>query len=638
MATKAQDSSFFVINNLKGGMNDTDPPQAVADDCCVLAKNVEFLASTMGERRLGAEVVDVSTSLIALEDRIVFLAVHLPELTEIKNSLLFAVGATPDLSTRVALRNGVALTDINPVDPILPTSPEIYQIRAQSSHNKLFVTYKSAEDRTHVLDGIILRRAGLAAPASAPTAGNSGVGAFSGARTYRVRLIKKTGAVINLRSEPSPELVFTPSGGGLGVAVARPASVGEVETHWELEASSGDGNFYVIATTPIATTSFVDTNTTVQYADFVLSEAIGAYSLIESAKFVIADQDRLIFGGSWEDPTHGSRIAWTPVYTATGVGNDERMPSNTTNFRDLDWQDAGELTGMSKPINGSFYVFKLSRIYKIQRTGELANAYDDYLLSTTRGAIPGSVVDGTDEAGRPCVYFLDPAVGPCRVSQAGIQFMSGIRGTWETVNTTADKLVTHGIYYPDKFQVHWWVATDNANSPNYKIIAQITEVQSTDTGNTIRGWSVADGTIAMAYCSTILPETATDPVTGITSLHYRPYAGFDSPHLILRCDIGNNDNGDTYVGLIRTKPYILAGLLNRFGVMAGALFAKTLDDPEVMMQITVIRDFGVDTNSVETDFLSNDDGDAVNKRFDDLIMSNAYAIQFEFADPDIIIA
>ena len=59
------------------------------------------------------------------------------------------------------------------------------------------------------------------------------------------------------RSEPSESLEFTPAGTATGAIVSKPATISEDETHWELEASLDDVNFYVVGTTDVGTTSTV---------------------------------------------------------------------------------------------------------------------------------------------------------------------------------------------------------------------------------------------------------------------------------------------------------------------------------------------------------------------------------------------
>lgn len=633
----------LIINSLRGGQNNLLPPHALEDDEVVLAENVEFFYSTLGERRRGCELIDVEGSNLDAQQFVVFLGSHLPKFSNVENCELWAgsctFGDTPGFT--LSRRSGTVWSEVTLADAFYPLLESYVRVQAQSSHGKYFICYKSAEDRMHVWDEDegVLRRAGLRQPDGATDVANSGgAGTFAEDRVYRARFIKKDiDDHILLKSEPTEETTFTPSGTNDGAVISIPDLIDESETHWEVEASSGDGNFYTIATLDLSTTTYTDTTELPSdYGSlYPLAPDIGDYTVMESAKYVIQDQDRVIIGGAWEDETHNSRLSWTPVSNATGFGNDERIPIDTTNFIDLDWQDGGELTGLSSPVNGSFYAFKHSRIYKIQRTGDLKQAYESFLVSSSTGAIYQSIINGVDELGRGCVYFLDPALGPCRVGVRGIQQLNSLRGVWARTNTGASTIPCHGVYYPDKQQVHWWLTVDNNDlSPNYKIILQVNEIVSSAT-TASRGWTTATGFITTANCSTVVPEHTTDDDTGGTYLSYRPYIGLDTDTgSIARCDVENTDAGYAYRGRILTKPYIVAGLLNKWGAMNAAVLAKPIDDPNTTMRITLIRDFGKEENNITTDFVPDEDESLVNKKFDNLNMSDAYAIQVEFKDED----
>lgn len=634
----------LVISRLTGGQNDQDPAAALPLDQCVLMRNVELFNTTLGERRNGCEATNITGSGLDDEDGIVHLNTHLPSGVELPDSEIWAVGATEDTSITISQRSGVTWTEITPIDALENTFPAALQIQSQSLHGKLFIAYQSADatDRLHVWDGTTLRRAGLAAPIAAPTAADdAGGGAFAGARTYRVRFIEKSGSTVLRRSEPSAELTHTPPGTKIGVTVTRPAVVSEGETDWELEASSGDGFFWVIATTVIATTTYDDqTQPATNYANTGdLSEDIGEYDLIESVKFVKADQDRLIFAGSWETEAHNSRVSWSPAWASTGVGNDERIPLLTDNFLDLDWMDGGGLTGLSDPLNGSFYAFKYNRIYKLQRTGQASQAYQAVLLSKARGAIPGSIVSGVDELGQGCIYFLDPSIGPSRVTGMGLQHIRNLRGTWVRTNTIAEKVAAHGVYYPDKQQVKWWVAIDGSDTPELMLVLQTNEVRSETEfdaayDNPGRGWTTADGLLATAWCSCIVPERVlTD--NGSYTLNFRPYIGLPSPNFIQRTDVGFDDNGTPFIAKIITKPYFLTGLINRWGAKRAALLAESIDDPDTRLSVKLLRNYGMEeSDEWITDFVPDGDEDAVIRDFDNLHLSDSKAIQIVFSDPE----
>lgn len=605
------------------------------DDQAMVCDNVEFFLSTLGERRRGCESISVASSDLEAEDGIVFLVPFQNETAPIQDTQLWAVATTENTSAVIAYRDtsGVWHT-VTPSETFINTFPEILQIQAQSLHGKLFIAYKSSIDRLHVWDNVLLRKTGLTQP-DPPTAANTvGAGAITGDRTYRVRYIEYTGGVINRRSEPSTEITFTPSGANMGVTVTRGTLLGEGETDWELEASDGDGNFYLIATTTIGTASVQDSvQPSTDYAiTGPLSADIGDYTNVHSGKFIKVDQDRLIIAGSWEQEKLASRVSWTPVWTDPGYGNDERIPIDTDNFVDLDWADGGAITGLSDPLNGSFYAFKLSRIYKLQRSGVLDHAYEAFLMSKFRGAIQGSIVSGLDEDGRGCVYFLDPSIGPARISTGGIQAMKNLRGTWGHVNTSAANIVAHGVYYPDKQQVWWWLATDGEDTPTLRVISQVNEIRTTVDG-TQRGWCRATGLSAEAWCSTIFPEIVIDE-NGSTVINHRPYMGFPSPNFIQRGDVTDADNGQEYRAVILTKPYILAGLLNRWGITAASLLARMQTNPITKIGIKLIRNFGIEEVKTDTDFLPIGEEPYVIKDFDNLHLVDARTIQIEFSDPE----
>src|SRR5690606_5003066 len=94
------------------------------------------------------------------------------------------------------------------------------------------------------------------------------------------------------RSEPSASQSFTPSGSGTAARVTKPATISEGETHWEIEASTDNVNFYVIATQAVGTTTYNDSADPDTYSDNPLSEDIGDYTLLWSAKFLSVDEDR----------------------------------------------------------------------------------------------------------------------------------------------------------------------------------------------------------------------------------------------------------------------------------------------------------------------------------------------------------
>lgn len=622
-----------VIESLRGGLNTTAPPNALRLDECTIADNVEWFHSTLGERRLGANAVDVADLSLTSDEEIVCLLRHFPTANEIDNEL-WAFIAEVGVGVRVGRLTGSGWTIITPSDAISPDAPYVYQMGGVSFNGNLFICAKlvSGADRMLLWDGTDLRLAGLAAPAAAPSVADEGAGTFTGVRYYRVRYAQLDGSTIERMSEPSGVTTFTPSGAGAGARITKPAAINEGETDWIVEASSDGSNFYQIATVAVATTTYDDETdlATTSYADEgTLSPSIGAYVPLPAAQYACVDDDRLCLGASFVEDTDDSQVAWTPVREDPGYGNDERIPANTDNTLNLNPKEGGGLTGLGQTTNGMWYAFKASQIYQLTRTGLAAGAYTALAITKAIGAMPGSLVSGMDEYGRPTLYFCDPQMGPQRISGSGPQQIVGIRGTWGRVNAGATKVQICGAYYPYKQQVWWMVAVDSSDVPNFGIKIQVSELRSNET--TARGGiSTVSGIITEALTMTTYAEMFTDTHTGIQTLSVRPVMGLASPHFILRGDVGDTDNNIPFYARMRTRPLFEAGLLNRWGAMTAALLAQANGSAKV--QVSFIRNYGMEENAIVTTLEPQKTEDYVIRVFDNLVMSSAVGIQVEFGD------
>jgi len=590
---------------------------------------MEFFSSMLGERRNGCAPVDLTSSGLITEAFIAHLSQWFPG-NDTTNPEVWTIGATFFTSSSWARRVGAAWAPVVPKDHLHTggatgsySKSDLQDVISQALNNKLFFAYRSDLDRLHVWDKTSLRRTGLAEPiflSSVPT--SEGVGTFSGQRTYRSRFVEMSGTTVLRRSEPGNTHSATPPGTGAGFTVPMPGLINEGETHWELEASLDNSTFYRIARTVIATTTVNDevVFATGYAATGTLSEDIGTYALIPGARFIIADGDRLIMGGSYLDSAAESTISWTPVTNDPGAGNDERLPVDIDNKVHLDNFDGGPLTGLASGAIGTFYAFKWNKVYKMVRTGDVNRAYDVIPLSQVIGAVLGSIVRGIDEHGVSCIYFLDPYLGPYRIGSMGLEPMPGLRGTWARVNLLAAP-IARSMFYPHKGQVHWWLSVDGALVPNLKIVLATSEGPG-------RGWSTATGRIAEAQAVAAITETTT--VNGITASYLRPWIGLTSPDFIQRCDTESTDATIAYTATIRTRPFFTVGLLNRWGAMRGALLATANASFSVVVKL--IRDMGVETNSITTNLAADGSESLVIKRFDDLVMSNATTLQVEITD------
>lgn len=646
----------LVIDSLRGGLNETDAPTALAQDACVTAENVEFHKSMLGEKRLGTANVTLTGSAIDLNSllkSVSWMYRHLPSADESAAELWYLAIPSDGSQAFGLARKTTVWSAITPFDNIDVTRTatsdtpigRAFRLHAASIHGKMFLAYRStnATDRLHVWDGTTLRRAGLVAPTAAPSVADTGAAAtFKGKRYYRVRFTVQSAGVTTLRSEPSAVTTFTPSGAGTSARITKPAasSPSEGETHWEVEASINNADFYRITTVVVGTTTYDDSISayTVGYAaNGTLSEDIGDYTLPWSAKFVVTDEDRLLVLGAWENAAYGSRVAWTTVTNEPGVGNDERIPIDTDQNIDLDGNEGGEITAASRSINGVIYVFKIGRIYTLTRTQIRQRAYDINCITKARGAIPGSLVEGVDENGSPALFFLDINVGPCRVDQNGVIHNCGydiFKTTWRSVNLSAKDAIAHGVHYAGSRQTHWWLATGSSETPTKKIVLQVNHQRPGENGLR-RGWATwSSGRSVTAYSSCMFADNVNDGVA--RSKRLVPFVGLvetgGDRNLIQRCDTGTTDSGSSYAATVKTRPFIFGNLLGRFGTLAGVLLAKAATG--VTVSLRVIRDFGIEVSSARDCDLTatSANEDQVIRPLDNFAQVEMRSVQLEFGD------
>lgn len=625
----------LVIQSLRGGSNSIDPPISIPDDQVVAIENIDFERSTLGGKRRGQVAVTVSGATI--NSAVVFLHRHLPT-TDETASQLWATSVSGNAS--IWNYKDTSWHAVSPTDALAAASGT-YAIRGLTLHGKLFLAYPlvSGVDRLMVWDGSTLRRTGLAEPA-APVVANSGSGAFTTTRYYRVRYYVNTPNLATRKSEPSETTTFNPSGTGAGASIAKPAAINEGELYWLIEESINNADFYEIAAVPVGTGSYVDTNTPEQVTDgtFLLDSPIGAYSLQYSPKFLLADADRLVMGGSWQQSSLASRISWTPVYGSIGIGNDERLDENNDPFVDLDGYDGGALTDGGGPVAGYMYAFKMQRIFKLIRTGNVRQAYQAIKVTSAVGAFPRSVVPGVDERGGECLYFLDPVQGPKRIGSNGLESCGeDIGGFWKTVNPNA-VLISHGIFYPLRRQVWWWVAAAGANGPSILIVANTRSFTGSVQGAR-RGWSfytspTQSGT-AVTAMNPLSSVMYADNINANTtrSLSLKPIVGMQQAvtPLLRICDSGTTDAGTAYRAYIRSKPFSIGSMLQRPSIRAGALMATASSGTTVYT--TLIRDYGVETGTpIAVSLTPTGTETTVIRPMDNLALSDLLAVQVELGD------
>jgi hypothetical protein len=585
----------LVIPSLEGGLS-TKSPTALLDNQCAYALNVEFWKSKCGERRNGMDAITFTGSGIENADRIVWVYRHMPTNTQSDAQLwalgLFDVTGSP---TAVLVYKTTSWNTVSVSDAFTLDGASEYQVSAQTLHGKLFIAYNSSVDRLHCWDGTSLRRVGLGTPAAPTAADTGGAGAITAVRYYRVRYTVQSGGTTLRRSEPSASLTYDPNNTA-SVTVTKPATISEGETHWELERSSDNVLFYVIATTVVGTTTHVDSIAdATPITTYTLSEDVGDYTVFPSVKYLTADNDRLIGGGAWESASvaQSSRVTWSPVFGGPGVGNDERWEADTDPYRDLDNYLDGPLTGLSEPFNGTFYATKLHRTYQFVRTGDRDDAYEAYLITAARGALPGSIVTGVDNKGQPSLFALDPDIGPIRIGGEG----GGVEtcGTdlieiWNDYRATAitSAGAQRAVYVPEKKQVQFWIPGSGV-----ALILHTQHMRLTEDGFR-GGWTFWQTTVTV-YAACLFSTNVDDGVA--RNLTLRPFLGISAgltDGFIFRTDTGTDDNGTAFTAAIQTRDYNVGNYAHDVEVKDMMIYAQSKTSAQIAILVRGLRpDYGV---------------------------------------------
>jgi len=635
--------TIFTLSDLRRGINDSDSPTLIPETQVVNARNVDMRDGALGSKRRGVLGIDLTGS--AFDSPVVSIFRHTPT-NSVVNDELWAIDENGNIDRRVG---GTWAGGVSKVNNHISIRQLNYDANAVSLHGKLFIAARGLEDRLLVWDGTVLRWAGLVQPPD-PTVANTGAGTFTGTRYYRIRYVERDAAdtVTKRRSEPSNAVSLAPSGTGSGALITKPSGTEDAtstykngQTHWEVEASVDNILFYRIARVAIGTATYTDSTAfATGYSSLPLSEQVGEYIVPKSARHVAVDEDRLLTGGSHFFPALDSRVSWTPVYADDGVGNDERIPETTKNYISFDGLDGGGITSLTGGVAGQVYVTKLSRLYKMVRTGQLTSAYDPTTESFTRGATMRGAAAGTDEWGVPCLYFVDPVVGLCGHGQRGLQYLGkDIRRTWGSRNVNA-AIGPRMLYYPSLNQV--WYTLPVAN-PSAITSADGSFLTSAD-GSIVYSAQTSPGLLveyevwyggnwyhdgqpgqaqAFGLFSTdegMKPVIGTQPIAlaggGTSSLHY--------------ADTGVSDNGQPYRAFVVTKPYTLGGLWQKFGMMAGVLLARASAGASLFIQM--LRNFSVETRQATVSLAPVGSETHVVKPIDNATMSELNTLQIEYGD------
>jgi len=351
----------------------------------------------------------------------------------------------------------------------------------------------------------------------------------------------------------------------------------------------------------------------------------------KSYTFIAVDQNRLLGFGNYVPTNKQNRIEFSAVVGSLNQGDAERVPA--TNYLDLDENDSGQPTGLMGPLNGSFFAFKQSQLWKLTPTGNVDVPYSKSAISKTVGAVgPKAMVIGEDESGAPCIYFMSDR-GAYRWGQNGLEYIGyGVEdlllGPTSYLNTAATISVCHAVYYAQRRQVWFWVSLDAKNEPEMKLVYNIGRVGGTSPSDKPipSGWSRHTGLSAIARASLMFSTT----LTSTLSRRMRPYIAYpDAINTVWRLDTDDlTDVGTAFQAYVTSRAYVPWGLQRNGDVNRSMVLGKTANG--VTFSQTISTDYG--EQSVISDVVLTASEARTRKRFEDSGIGDVASVQFTWGD------
>lgn len=620
-------SQHLIVDDLRGGRNGTDAPPKLQPTQCVDAVDVDWYQATFARKRNGSSADTMTFSSGGpFTGKISTLIRHVPT-TDATAAELWAVDDALVVGRKAASTQYAAPTLKDAL------TGNGWDVSGATLNGSLFLAYQSAQARGHLWDGSTVRRASFATPAAPTVANSAGGGTYAATLGYwRVRWVKIASSVTVRRSEPSPSQSFTPDGAHVGVTITQPTVAGEGETHWEIEFSADNITFFVVYGDNGLTTAQAIGNTTAPVANTVaaliasgVSSLTGTYTALPSAKYIAADQNRLLMFGDYTSTNKQSRITLSAVVGSLNVGDAERVDTTGNYFVDLDENDSGVAMGIIGPVFGNFYAFKDRQFWELTPTGQTATPYRQTALSKDIGLVaPKAAARGEDASGNTALYWMSHA-GVYRYGVNGLEYIGRpiedlILGPTATINLGATKQVAHTQYHAPKRQVWFWHATGSSNDPDTLSIYDVVH----------SGWSRFTGTIAAARCSTLFSNT----VGASMSRDLKPYVGLSGTNnKVLKCDSDSStdDAGVAFQSYVTLKPLEAGGPGFRGEVKDALLLAKAASG--VMITANVIPDFDATLAKTSTALLTATGSETrVNRRLEDSRIANCAFIQYQVGD------
>lgn len=621
------------LNRLHG-RNGWDSPLDLPEGLCAEMRNWHLYDGAMGTKRAGSTAQTLTGDAHTGHNALIR---YVPGQDETAAELFIISTDGTIKILRVAA--GTAKVNLTLKDNIASRG---WDVSSVVLNGKLYLAHDSTVNRLHVFDPntatTSVRRAGLAPFAAAATVANTGAGAYPATlRYYKTRSVEQQSSVVIRRSEGNTSVSFTPSGAGTAARITRPTAVDEGETHWEVYGSTDNVTFYgPIATIAIATTTYDDSSTPSTWASAYDAEAVsGTYVPFPSVKYLATDGNRLLGYGVWETSAGNSltpragRVYIGPVLDTTSTHDDERISNTTTvqGWIDISRNAASIDRGIAGPIGNVFYVFQNRGVTMLSPTEDPTTPYRRVRLTSRVGALTQqSIVEAVDEAGRPCLYFLDPRKGPHRLGTGGIQRCGqDVQDVWDTVNHAATGQPAWGQYFEDLNLVVFAVATGSSNDPDTMLVFDVTEGVVTSQG-VRNGWTVWDGDFAAARCGVMFSSSMG------ASMGLKQVLFTGRTDKLLRYDTTKTqDDATNFRGYLTSRAMTGDLLPKNKQVLRSYLLAKASSG--VSIQQAWVRNFGDETSRTDTALLTAAGSESrLLKKYESPELQDAHTIQVTLGD------
>lgn len=617
------------------GRNGWDVPEDVPEDMGTEALNWSFYEGGLGSKRPGSESVTATgnTGFNAL------FGGYVPGQDETARELWCVDNAATNLIRRMAAGTSFStLTlpeNINANDTVISFA---------GLNKKLYLAYNGTVNRLKVFDPdystTTVRYAGLP-DCAAPTAADALSGTYPATvRYYKVCFTEQRNSVTVRRGELSPSLTFTPSGTGEAARVTRPTAPGEGETHWELYASADNELFYgpINIGLELATSTYDDEENPSTYADnYDPAPIVGENVPMPSVKFLYSNGSRLFGLGVWETSAGDSHtpqagtVYFTPALDSSDIHDDERCRNTALDGvgRLVLGRNAG---GVDRGLGGLghiVYAFQSKGIYALLPTESPVTPYRRQQISTELGAVSHqSIIAGEDEHGLPCLYFLDPQMGPYRISARGMEWIGkDVKDLWDTFNPGAANVAAHGVFHRAKHQLMFWIATGSSDDPNTVLVCDVTELRPDSEGDLRGGWSKWTGDFASARCSTMMSSS----LGATMGRALVPYVGLSSGTTLLRGDTTDQDDaGTAYQAYVQSKAWDIEPLFHNKRVMRGYVLAECATGVTVTQ--TLIKNFTEESRTATALLTASGTETRTLKQFEATALAEAVVFQVRIGD------